>query len=202
MASTPPGIAARQPKEASLCTNTHRNHRAPHRRIVVVPVAGARRIGTPMLYEIINMSDPYTIECPSLEVAAVACFALGRGAFGFECKDDETKSVPIFLLGGAEQWVREKFDCAIEDLVNLVTNDKAAELADALDSCLIGDAHDRFEYNEAVKLIDDPEKREQFRARRHEDRRSSLNNIGARAYRIARNIREKFLKKGPNGTTE
>src|SRR5437773_974725 len=58
------------------------------------------------LYNIVNMSDPYTIEAVSLDVAFVACLFLGSGQYAFEQLDGK-EGVPLFIFGGTEEWCRE-----------------------------------------------------------------------------------------------
>jgi len=53
-----------------------------------------------MLFEIINPSDPYTIEANALEIAAVACCILGEGKYTLrEITGDKSGYVPTFLVG-------------------------------------------------------------------------------------------------------
>ena len=141
-----------------------------------------------MLYEIINPSDPYTIEADSLDVALAACLFLGDGQYAFEPLTDGPR-IPLFLFGGVETWCQGHFNQSLEATLNHVLKEKCTELADCMDSCLIGKASDRATYLNALELIDDPSKREQWRAKWHEDRRSSLNDIGSRAFKMAQNFR-------------
>lgn len=144
-----------------------------------------------MLYNIVNMSDPYTIETSSLDVAFVACLFLGRGQYAFEPLRDEGVRVPIFMFGGVDDWCLEHLAESFKAVVDRVTTDpaKRAELADCFESCLIGRAEDKETYRAGLDLIDDPVKREQWRSRWHDARRSSMNDIGRRAYQMATNIR-------------
>ena len=143
-----------------------------------------------MLYEIINMSDPYTIEAHSLDVATVACLFLGRGQYAFEpIADTKTEGVPMFLFGGTEEWCQKQFGESLQSLIHRVSTTEASALAQCLESCLIGSAKDRVIYSDALELIDDPQKREQWRNKWLEDRRSSMNNIGARAFSMAAKLR-------------
>lgn len=144
-----------------------------------------------MIYEIINMSDPYTIEAKSLDVAAVACLFLGRGQYAFDPIDDnESAEVPMFMFGGTDEWCQNHFHESFQSMVDRVTKEKAVELAECFESCLIGKFAERKTYQAGIELIDDPEKREKWRNKWLEDRRSSMNNIGARAYEMAKKLRE------------
>lgn len=142
-----------------------------------------------MLFELSNPSDQYTFEAPDLATAAAVAWILGRGAYGAHQLDgDRAAHVPIFLLGGAEEWSRETFGADPADVLNSVLH---GILADALDSLLVGDAHARETYRAGLELIDDPAKREAWRDRWHDDRRTSLNNIGAAAWAVAKALRKK-----------
>jgi hypothetical protein len=144
-----------------------------------------------MLYEIINMSDKYTIEADSLDVATVACLFLGQGQYAFEpIGDKSAESVPMFMFGGTEEWCQKHFKESLEALVDRITERESVKLATCLESCLIGGAADRETYAAGLKLIDDPKKRETWRNKWLEDRRSSMNNIGARAFTMAAKLRQ------------
>jgi hypothetical protein len=146
-----------------------------------------------VLYEIINMSDPYTIEAKSLDVALVACLFLGRGQYSFKpLNSDDAAGVPMFLFGGTEKWCQQFLGEGLESVVDRVTTDaaKRAELAECFDSCLIGRGEDRETYRAGLDLIDDPDKRELWRRKWHEDRLSSMNDIGGRAYKMAAKLRD------------
>lgn len=58
----------------------------------------------PMKFEIINPSDPYTMEADDLEIAAVSVSFLGDGKYALEGIDDaQGNNVPMFLLGGHDE---------------------------------------------------------------------------------------------------
>jgi hypothetical protein len=78
-----------------------------------------------------------------------------------------------------------------------ITKHKAA-IADVLDTVMIGSWQDvaeyesalaMAEYESALAMIDDPEKKKAWIARRLDQRRSSLNNIGRRAIKMAEYLR-------------
>ena len=140
-----------------------------------------------MIYEIINMSDPYTIEAHSLEVAAVACLCLGRGQYAFEPVEVDTK-VPMFMFGDADSWFMDRFGVDLRTVMDRVMAE-GLELAACFESCLIGGERDRQTYQRGLALIDDPTKREEWRLKWHEARRSSLNDIGGRAWEMAKRLR-------------
>jgi hypothetical protein len=142
-----------------------------------------------MIYEIINPSDAYTIETQDFDVAAVACLMLGTGQYAFKPLEDGGQEVPLFLFGGHDVWCQEHFSMSADDLVGTVLTKKRDSLAACLESCIIGRLADRQAYLAGLELIDNPAKREKWRARWHDDRRSSMNDIGGRAYKMAAKLR-------------
>jgi hypothetical protein len=143
------------------------------------------------LYNIVNMSDRYTIRCPDHAVAFVACAILGNGQYAFEPLEGPDPEVPLFILGGAEQWVAKHFNGqTVESVVGQVMHERPLELADAFDSVVIGD---RAAFEEATKETAG----ETFLAARavwHATHRTSLNDIGGRAYRTAEKLRANHPK--------
>jgi len=55
---------------------------------------------------------------------------------------------------------------------------------------LIGDAAHRKAFEKGLELIDDPVKREQWREHWLDERRTSMNNIGGRAWGLAKRLRD------------
>lgn len=142
-----------------------------------------------MLYEIVNPSDAYTIDCPDLEVAAVACCLLGGGQYAFEPIDGNTlPPVPIFLFGGSKEFFHEQFGADFESVMASVQASRALELALALDSTLIGSLSDRKAFLGIAPRPDDV-RYETARHKWHDAKRSSMNDIGARAYKMAARLR-------------
>jgi hypothetical protein len=146
-----------------------------------------------VIFEIVNPSDPYTIEAPDLAIAAVACFLLGKGAYAFEPLDaDKDQRVPIFLAGLAgdvEKWCAQKFAMTSRQLFDHVLQRRPKELIDCLQSCLIGRRADRDDFAEFSRALDDDKKIAELRIARHKRRVTSLNDIGRRAYGLAEQLR-------------
>lgn len=136
------------------------------------------------VYEIINPSDPYTLECDDLAVATLAVVLLGRGHYGLNDENDQN-IVPIMLFGDSGSWFQQQFGKTLEELLKATSKDK---IADCLDSVIYGSFGDRRRYLTALNLIDDPEKQAEW-ARTWHDQRSSLNDIGGRAKRLAAHLR-------------
>jgi hypothetical protein len=128
------------------------------------------------------MSDAYTFYATSLDVAGVAAVILSQS---YGAKDVETNEKTPILFGWNE-WLDERGinDAWIES--------HYAELADVFDSFAIGSVEARKDFDRAMELIDDPAKREQFRNERQERQRSSVSQIGERAYAIAKAFRAKL----------
>lgn len=132
------------------------------------------------LYELINPSDPYTFRAPNIKVAGAAVIMLSTN-FGAKCLDDG-ESTPI--LFGWDAWAEE------HGITSEWMHEHADEIADALDSFLIGSASQR---KDIEGLLDElpPKKREKARAQRQDKQRTSMNKIGEYAYKLAKQLRSK-----------
>lgn len=141
-----------------------------------------------MLYNIVNPSDPYTIEASSLDVAAMTAILLGQGQYPFHALDG-SENVPTFAFGGGDKWCDEQFKESLMEMSNRVMDTKLSQVADCLDSVLYGDEKDRVEFLAETKDMN----RQTFEATRilrHNDKISSMNDIGDRAYRMAAKLRK------------
>lgn len=124
-----------------------------------------------MLFDLINPSDPYTLEADDFEIAAVAVCLLGAGkypatALGNDAREDN--NVPPFLFGGHDDWFNQRFGASFEATAERVLEGRADALARALES---------------VKLSS--------------NRRTSLNDIGGKAHEMASAVREQYLTPTP-----
>lgn len=137
-----------------------------------------------MEYELINPSDPYTFIVADYETAVLTVFCLGP-AYGAKPKCGG-EDVPIFLFGGAVDWYKEKFGRTPDDGLD----EKGQAVADALASMMFGDFEDRRRYELALSSIDDPEKKARF-IDGWQDGRSSLNDIGGEAHKLAERMRKR-----------
>ena len=140
-----------------------------------------------MIYEIVNPSDPYTIDCPDLEIATAFNLFFG-GPYALEPQDGG-ESVPIFLFMSNEsyhKWCVERFGLEPGKLLHRVIEERTEEFADALDSVLIGD-REKFELQARTMSF---EQRRQFRRRWHDEQRSSLQDIGMLCWDKAFKIRQ------------
>lgn len=140
---------------------------------------GRRRGGA--LWELINPSDAYTLQ-GGFKAVALATLLLGEGRYAArEVRGD--REVPI-LFTGAREWFRERFGQDIDVAAQVNRKD----MADALDSVMIGSPQSRQAYETALRHI--PEAgRAAYRAEVLDGARSSINDIGERAWRLAAALR-------------
>jgi len=140
------------------------------------------------LFHLINMSDRYYFEAPDVKIAALVVLLSAGTSCGAEEVVNKTNSTPI--LSGWEPWLKEQgivkndfktdFDAYIQS--------RKQELIDSLESVLIGNLDFRQVYKDATKSMS----REELIAYRdtwHDKKRSSLNDIGGRAYATASKLR-------------
>lgn len=77
-------------------------------------------------YEIINPSDPYEVDAPTLKAAAVLCLFLGRGQYAFEPIGHDGPGVPLFMFGGEtgmEAWFKEQFGQDVQSVIRETKDD-------------------------------------------------------------------------------
>ena len=138
------------------------------------------------IYELINPSDSYTFEAPSIEVAAVAVLQLSSscGATQLTCvpDDEEPPSTPVMF--GWPEWL---LDRGIDDAW---VEAHLEHVADALESMRIGSLVDREDIEQALALIP-KSKRQEWLAKRQDRLRISLSKIGERAWEVAALLRQK-----------
>lgn len=140
-----------------------------------------------MLYEIVNPSDAYTLRADSDAVAAAAIGLLGNGQYDIDAEDDHEVPGGMLALTGTQAFAEaygEEFGAFVDSHI--------AEIADALESVVIGNFGDRAEYEQVLSLIEGPEKQAEYRDKRHDLRRSSMNDIGGRALLYADRLRNKL----------
>lgn len=139
------------------------------------------------IYELINMSDPYTFEAPNIQVAGAAAVLLSTGFGAKRVGDDVEESTPV--LFGWDEWLKE------QGIEKEWIESHAREVADALDSFLIGSPASRQDVEDMLAELP-PKKRAAWRARRQDRHRGSLNKIGERAYQLAAQLRTAADAKG------
>jgi len=145
-----------------------------------------------MICEIINPSDPYTLETDDFLCAAVAIGILGGGKLGLECGEQAT---PVMF--GWDEWLASY----IQDFSEYC-NANSGRMADILDSVMIGGVKERAEVDDARRKMS-PGDFESWFSNRHDARRSSLNDIGKAAKELAARLRrradEKAVRKAGEG---
>lgn len=147
-----------------------------------------------MLFNIINPSDPYTMRAIDLEVAAVAVCVLGEGKYALEeISGDRSGQVPIFLLGGHDEWFTRQFGRDFAASLNHVAGNRLEELVKALSSVHIGTPADKAAFDERAAQCPDPEAVVELLHELHDAKRSSMNDIGRRAWSMAQALLEQRL---------
>lgn len=137
-----------------------------------------------MIYEIINPSDPYTIE-GELLTACIATAILGNGKYALQDADGN-EAMPILMFDPVAVWFTEAFGKPFGDLLEATPPDI---LASCFESVLCCSLRERQVYEDALALVENEAKRRQLREKWLDERRSSMNNIGGRAYAIAASLR-------------
>jgi len=143
------------------------------------------------IYEIINPSDPYTFKADDERIAKAVAIILGEGAYGLKntgTGDDLSDST--LLLFRDEKGIHKALEDTFGDggLENFIKANKVA-MADAFNSVLCMNNGDRSRYEDAVASLE-PDKRQEYRDKVHDKRRSSMNDIGGLAWNIAKNLRK------------
>ncbi len=146
-----------------------------------------------MLFEIINMSDSYTLKSDDVEAACMAVTYLGEGAYGLEEIDGDFK-MPIFLFGGYEEFFKITFNHSFEESNKLYTGEKVDVMIDALKSIVIGSRSDRDIFESATSKITDEAERKKFIDEWNDKKRSSMNDIGGYAQKLVKRFEKKEVK--------
>jgi len=142
-----------------------------------------------MLFEIINPSDPYTLRAEDPRVAMAAVLLLGNGQYGLRDEKDESYDTLLLFTSGEATEKRLQGMFGEGSLGGFLKEHKSA-VADCLDSVMSFGFKERNTYDTWIEAIESEEKREEFRAKIHDKNRSSLNDIGGRAWEYAKRLRE------------
>lgn len=140
------------------------------------------------VYEIINPSDTYTLKAASDEVATLAILLLGNGNYGGHKRGDDAFSVPMTLFSRNPQ---AEVDAAFAKYGGFIAAIKAMnqDVAEALESVLIGSFSDRDIAESALLQMPEVEQRVKWLRDRHNTMRSSMNDIGKTALNMAEKLR-------------
>lgn len=139
-----------------------------------------------MHWEVMNMSDLYTIESDDFAAACGACLLLGNGNYGLVPISKDAPKMPNFLFVSEEgigKWLK---DNNVAETVDALLS-RREEIATALDSVVIGN---RDKYSAELALIHDPIEQRVFKGRWLDKHRTSANNIGKRAWELAAAMRK------------
>jgi hypothetical protein len=130
-----------------------------------------------MIHEIINPSDPYTIECDDMALLTASVFVLGEGSYSTRSSDTDYE-VPMTIFGGKDgaSYFRDTFGFDLSKYVG----EYKLEIAECLESVCLGSANDRILFMSARDKIDDEAKREEFVKEWFDKNQSSMNQIGQR----------------------
>lgn len=134
------------------------------------------------VWELINPSDAYTFEAPSIEIAAVIAMLLGNG-YGAKRIDVSIDDDRTPLFSGWPDWCHE------HGIDEHFFDNHLPEIAAAFESFLIGSYAERLDYVKVLKAVP-KNKRAAVIAERQERRRTSMNRIGEVAEFGARVYRE------------
>jgi hypothetical protein len=137
---------------------------------------------TRTFFEIVNPSDAYSIDGTDKAAACAATLFLGEGFYGLNGPDGSVMGP--FIFGGAVEWFAETFGRSLDDYLS----ENKAAVAAALDTVMIGDASHRRVVEAAMARLPESE-RAAFWADAHDEKRSSLNDIGRRAKSLADALR-------------
>ena len=142
-----------------------------------------------MLFEIINPSDKCTLVADSFELAALAVCFIGNGQYGLKGLDCEHE-VPPFIFCDVDEWFLKNFNRDFKGSSDFAFNENAAEMIKIFDGVMIGGADQRELFELKQKDLNEEDKKA-FRENWLNERRSSINNICAYAWRIAKNLKAK-----------
>jgi hypothetical protein len=140
-----------------------------------------------MIYEIVNIHDPYTIEGDNLEVICLCVLILGNGAYALRNTATGAVEMPIFFDDQAGGWFEKKFGHSIESALEDFLPET---LAGCMEGVVIGSVQLRRLYDSLMKNIPDEPTRVAIRSQWLDTHRSSVNDIGGRAAEHARALRQ------------
>lgn len=139
------------------------------------------------IYELVNPSDTYTLRAREQRVAVHAALQLGGGFYALRGAADE-EVMPIFLsTESLEDWLSQTYQATTTEFMAGID---WRELADVLESLVCVPVRYRELYDRAL-LGMKGEERINFETEWHEKHTTSMNNIGARAKRMAAIARAK-----------
>ena len=137
-----------------------------------------------MILEIINPSDAVTIEADDIVAAGLCTILICSGKCGLENENGESV-MPIFLFGGANDWLKEKGVTDIDTYISA----NYSKMVDVCDSLVYGSISQRGLFKTAISHMK-PEEIPAFKAAWNDIKRSSLNDFGKAFYAYATKLRK------------
>lgn len=149
-----------------------------------------------MIYEVVNPSDPVTIESDSDTTASVAILLVGQGKYGLR-RDGDTV-MPLLFLAEEEdlsRWLTENGVAGGLGGLQKFIDENTPEIASTLDTAMVASPSDRAAIAETIRASGG----DQVKAIRawNEAKRSSMNNICGACFKIASRLRSLAEKDGP-----
>lgn len=140
-----------------------------------------------MKYELVNMSDPYTMIADDHKVAFVSATLIST-TMTVTSEDGEFKpSIPAFA--GGMDYIQEVLDT---DDVTQFIKDNISGVIDFLDSVALGTFDERDAYDAKLLEFENLDGRDVWRKKYLDEKRSSMNDIGSYAWDLANQLRENY----------
>ncbi len=157
-----------------------------------------------VIWELVNLSDEITLVSEEFDTAVGATMLLGNFSFGLKECGGQKREMPVlrFYKGDAiADWLREIFPekqfrrLAYNEVVDeFLTSLDLLKMAEVLRTVQVCSPEEREAYHEALKAIDNADKKIQYMNWWKERRRGSLNDITNAAWNIADRLEERFRK--------
>lgn len=140
-----------------------------------------------MKYELVNMSDPYTMIADNHKVAFISATLIST-TMTVTSEDGEFKpSIPAFA--GGMDYIQEVLET---DDVTQFIKDNMRDVVDCLDSVALGTLDERDTYDAKLLEFEKQDERDAWRKKHLDDKRSSMNDIGSYAWDLANQLRENY----------
>lgn len=148
-----------------------------------------------MIYEIINPSDPYTCIAEEPKVAMAAVIMLGDGRLGLEDESGKSHGT-IFLFMNKKQTEAKLKELFGGKSLSEFFKENNLAIADCLDSVMSFGIESRRAFDEAMKRIPDEKSRKEYKESLHDKNRTSMNDFGSYAWKLAKSFRAIAKEKG------
>lgn len=143
-----------------------------------------------MIYEIVNPSDPVTIEASDSVLAAVAVILLSNGDYGLY-DEDERAVIPIFRLSEPERLIKWLHDNGVDsNKIDEFYAKNGEELATILESVVYGKREDRAAILALTEKMSAKDRLEAL-AKWNESKRTSMNDIDEQARQLGKALRKR-----------